>query len=279
MKHGSAALAGVALLAAAGGFAAGWTSRGAPEAVAPTPPPASVRSTDPPSPASPELEALPTTSPPEAAAEPPRAMAPEPVPTSRRRADVESPAPDPSPALRSQEELLASAGFSSGAVQDLRQRTERLEKARDYLSDESQREELAASVELSRAQRKEIGDEAYSYMLWSAGIPNRIVVNEVLSDSNASRLGLQRGDVVLSYNGQRLFEIGELRLMVQEPSGRGRGIEILRNDEVVELTAPPGLLGISVTGSFDPPREDIEARRRARSRRNVQVAPPDPSDR
>jgi hypothetical protein len=81
---------------------------------------------------------------------------------------------------------------------------------------------------------------------------------------------------VLRYGGERVFERDELRFLVQEPSSRTRvDLEILRDGKVVELSAPPGLLGISVASSFDPPRDDLSGRARIRTR----VVPPNASGR
>jgi membrane-associated protease RseP (regulator of RpoE activity) len=184
-----------------------------------------------------------------------------------RRIEAGSPVPEPAPEPpTSQEELLSSVGFNAGAALGLRQRSDRFVQARDYLSKEAVREESAASLELARSQKKEIGEEAYSYMLWSAGIPNRVAVNEVLPDSSASRLGLQRGDIVLRYDGERVFEMDELAFLVREPSQSSSAeVEILRNGELMRLSAPRGVLGISIAPRFDPPREDLTRRRRARA--------------
>src|SRR5262245_51003674 len=189
MKHGSGALATVALLAAAVGFAGGWLAREIPDA--PVAPPPQTRSAL-------VEEAIPSPAPapsdsPVASEEPAR-----PVPSPRRegapRIEASAPAPEPAPERpTSQEDLLASVGFNAGAALGLRQRSERFVQARAYLSKESEREESAASLELARSQKQEIGEEAYSYMLWSAGIPNRVAVNEVVPESSASRIGIQRG--------------------------------------------------------------------------------------
>jgi hypothetical protein len=264
VKHASSALAGVALLAAASGFAAGWTVRGGPEVVVAPPPPALVAPADraPQAPAPVAELPVPLALAPAEASSSPRAH-PQAVPRIEAVPGAEPPPVPP----KSQEELLGDVGFSAGAARDLKQRSDRFQQARRYLRDESEREVQAARLELARTQKKEIGEEAYGYMLWSADIPNRIVVDEVLPESNASRLGLQSGDVVVRYGGERVFEREELRFLVLEPSDRTLvDLEILRDGKPVELAAPPGLLGVSVRSTFDPPREEPPRRTRGRAR-------------
>jgi hypothetical protein len=294
MKHGNAALALAGLFLATAGFAAGWTARGGsqpivesrPAALAPAASaPAATAATDPDVPA----EATP---PPAAAlSEPPRAG------VQRNVTVYVPPEAEPTAAPRkSQEELLASAGFTAARARELRERSERFEQAREYLDKDARREEAAAVLELNRAQKKEIGEEAYGYMLWSAGIPNRVLVRDVFEGSTASRVGLQRGDVLLRYDGERIFETDELSFLVREPSDRARAeLEVLRNGELIELSVPRGVLGVSVGSSFDPPREDLQARRvrrpvvsadkitvegdRMTAEGNVRVEPAESSDR
>ena len=271
MKHGSGALAGVALLSGAIGFATGWAAREGPESAAlpvrvQQRPMASAEDETPAPAALPEA-ALTDKAPAPAASQPARARP--------ARVDRESPAPESAPEPpKSQEELLASVGFNAGAALGMRERSERFVQARAYLSKETEREESAASLELARSQKKEIGEEAYSYMLWSAGIPNRVVVNEVVPDSSASRLGIRSGDVVLRYDGERVFEMDELAFLVREPSeSKSADVEILRDGQPVKLSAPRGVLGISIAPRFDPPRDDLKGRRRFRA-----SPPPDASE-
>ncbi len=264
MKHGSGALGAVALLAGAVGFAGGWAAREGPEPAAPparvSPTRAAPAEARPPAPVSIPEAPIPSPAPAPAATEPPRARPP-------RVIERESPAPETTPEFpKSQEELLASVGYDVSAALGLKERSERFVQARAYLSKEAEREETAASLELARSQKQEIGEEAYSYMLWSAGIPNRVAVNEVVPDSSASRLGIRSGDVVLRYDGERVFEMDELAFLVREPSDRtSADVEILRDGRLVELSAPRGVLGIAIAPRFDPPREDLRTRRRVRA--------------
>jgi hypothetical protein len=161
----------------------------------------------------------------------------------------------PEEIAKRQEDLLVSAGFGSGAARDLRQRFEALTLAQQYLRNQARQEEGAAALELGRKLKQEIGEDAYSYMLWSGGSPNRVVVQDVLPGSTASRVALQPGDVVMRYDGERIFEMDELRASVLQPSvQKSADLEILRAGQLLKISVPRGILGISVGGSFDPPR-------------------------
>jgi serine protease Do len=64
------------------------------------------------------------------------------------------------------------------------------------------------------------------------------LVNEVAAGSAAEKAGLQEGDVILSYQGERVGSASQLRRLVREtPPGRRVAIEASRGGAVQRLTA------------------------------------------
>jgi membrane-associated protease RseP (regulator of RpoE activity) len=92
--------------------------------------------------------------------------------------------------------------------------------------------------------RREIGDESFDLLLYATGQKNRVLITDVLGDSPAARAGFQPGDVVLSYDGKRIFKPTAL----QRATTRGRlgdrvPVEVLRDGEVIRLYPARGPLG------------------------------------
>ena len=95
--------------------------------------------------------------------------------------------------------------------------------------------------------RQEIGDTEYEQYLEAMGRPTEIGIMEVMASSPASRAGLEAGDVVVSYNGTRIFNSNELRTFAMggEP-GTDAVMEIMRNGTPMQVTLPAGPMGIQM---------------------------------
>jgi len=64
------------------------------------------------------------------------------------------------------------------------------------------------------------------------------MVQEVSKDSPAARAGIQNGDVILSFDGERVRSVAELRRMLREtPPGRAVSIQVSRNGQIRNLSA------------------------------------------
>src|SRR5712691_909529 len=64
------------------------------------------------------------------------------------------------------------------------------------------------------------------------------VVKEVSKGSAAEKAGLKDGDVVLSFQGEKVWSAGQLRRMVREtPPGRHVSLEVSRGGAVQRLAA------------------------------------------
>ncbi len=98
--------------------------------------------------------------------------------------------------------------------------------------------------------RAELGDEAYERYLEAQGQPTAIQVTQVLAGSPGSRAGLQPGDRIVSYNGDRVFTVAELRnLTLQGTRGEDVVVEIDREGMRMQLSLQRGPVGISGSGA------------------------------
>lgn len=98
--------------------------------------------------------------------------------------------------------------------------------------------------------RSEMGDDAYARYLEAQGQPTAIRITQVLSGSPGTSAGLQPGDELISYNGERVFNVSELRNgTMQGQPGEDVVIEIERDGVVMQLTVPRGPIGITGSGA------------------------------
>lgn len=96
--------------------------------------------------------------------------------------------------------------------------------------------------------RGELGDDDYERYLKAQGAPTAVQITQVLDRSPGSRVGLQPGDEITSYNGNRVFNVMELRsLTMQGRPGEDVIVEVSRDGVSMQLSLPSGPIGI--TGS------------------------------
>ena len=95
--------------------------------------------------------------------------------------------------------------------------------------------------------RTELGDDAYDRYLFANGSPNRVRVRRVLPGSAAEQVGLAEGDVLVSYDGERLFDFEDLRAASYRGEPGAMAImEVRRADGTVgQVSIPRGPMGIS----------------------------------
>jgi membrane-associated protease RseP (regulator of RpoE activity) len=158
---------------------------------------------------------------------------------------------------------LAAAGLTERDVGELKRVFDEIELERLYLQNQASRErwpekrlnaEMAALGDRLTELRTTYGDETYDWFLYASNRPNRVVVEGVLGGSAAEDAGIRAGDVIVSYDRERVFRPGPL---VQ---GTLRGnledhvdVEIWRQGERIELTIPRGPLGVRLGRKTSPP--------------------------
>lgn len=100
--------------------------------------------------------------------------------------------------------------------------------------------------------RSELGDDAYDRYLYASGRPNRVRVQRVMQGSAAALAGISEGDVLLSYDGERLYRFDDLRsASYQGEPGETVLLEVRREDGTVsQMVIPRGPMGISGYGGW-----------------------------
>ncbi len=97
--------------------------------------------------------------------------------------------------------------------------------------------------------REELGEQNYERYLEANGLPTTARVGSVIGGSPGENAGLRAGDEVISYAGERVFNLREVNnLTVQGEVGESVLIEVERDGEPLQLTIPRGPIGISSSG-------------------------------
>lgn len=180
-----------------------------------------------------------------------------------RRAALPDSAPLPAPGpLREDggvsEAALIAAGFTEAEAAYYRRRNDEAAMAQLYLRDQAEREgwirtpryfealqEIRSGLE---SIRDEMDDEAYARYLYAVGRPNQVTVQRVLSGSAAESAGLRPGDVLIGYQGERVYAASDVRRATQAgDAGDTVTLEVLRNGQRIQAYVPRGPLGISMS--------------------------------
>ena len=93
--------------------------------------------------------------------------------------------------------------------------------------------------------RAEIGDDEYEQYLEASGRPTTVAVNSVMESSPGAVAGLQPGDRIVSYDGQRVFNTFDLnRQTMQGTPGATVVVDIVRDGAPMQVVLPRGPIGI-----------------------------------
>lgn len=98
--------------------------------------------------------------------------------------------------------------------------------------------------------RQEIGEREYEQYINALGMPNEVRVASVMASSPASGVGLKPGDVIVSYNGTRVYSTRELQVLSMGATpGQNAVVDVLRDGGSLQLAVPTGPMGVQVRGA------------------------------
>ena len=107
-----------------------------------------------------------------------------------------------------------------------------------------------ATMDPTTRLRAELGDTEYAQYLEATGQPSIVSVQSVMATSPASRVGLQAGDEIRSYDGQRIFNMRELQIATNTASpGTDVVVEVMRNGSPMTVSIPAGPMGVQAGAS------------------------------
>ncbi len=156
---------------------------------------------------------------------------------------------------------LVEAGFSADRAEWILRRESELQMQSmqamyDYRRSGERPENFELIMDPTQALRAEIGDNEYAQYLEAYGYPTSVAIGAVLESSPGQRAGLQVGDQIVAYGGERVFNYADLgnRTMAATP-GQPVVVDIIRDGVPMQVVIDGGPIGIS---------NDRAARRRRR---------------
>lgn len=118
---------------------------------------------------------------------------------------------------------------------------------KNYLNTQQYYDELEVINQQDVSLRVELGDEQYDEYLFNSRQNNRIKISSVMLGSAAEEAGIQKGDIVLSYDDNRMFTWTELKdATSQGELGEYVSISVYRNGEIFSFSVPRGPLGMQL---------------------------------
>jgi hypothetical protein len=148
-------------------------------------------------------------------------------------------------------QLLLNGGFDEARADWLVARESELQMA--AIEDEYSDPESSGAMDVLTARlagreslRHEIGDYEYEQYLGATGQSTAIAITQVLPESAALTAGLEPGDDIVEYDGQRVFNMIELADRARRgKQGEAVIVNIERNGLPMQIVVPRGPLGIS----------------------------------
>lgn len=148
---------------------------------------------------------------------------------------------------------LMDSGFGEDEAERVLQRQAEIDLARlhdDYDQRRARALESPSRPNAGQQLRAEMGDEAYERYLRALGRPTNVPVRMLLQPSPGATAGLESGDRVVAYNGERIFSMRDLNsLTVQGTPGESVVMEVERDGDNVAIVIPRGPIGFS-SGPF-----------------------------
>ena len=150
----------------------------------------------------------------------------------------------------SRTEALMDAGFSPERAAWIRQREDELRVEAMQARFEAQRSGdmqamFGAGADSSNQLRAELGDAEYEQYLEAYDRPTAVTIGNVLESSPGAQAGLQRGDEIIRYDGQRVFNYTDINeQQLQGTAGENVVVDIRRDGMPMQIVLPRGPIGI-----------------------------------
>lgn len=150
-------------------------------------------------------------------------------------------------------DALMQGGFSLAEAERILRREEELqvEAMQARFAARVNGQPPPANADASAMLRSELGEADYERYLAATGQPTSVAVGHVLESSPGQLAGLQSGDTIVRYDGNRVFEIGDLlRQTMQGTPGESVIVDIERDGVPMQIVLPRGPIGIQSARVF-----------------------------
>jgi hypothetical protein len=148
-------------------------------------------------------------------------------------------------------ENMIEAGLSPDRADLILQREseiryESIQARFDARNSEEPQDPFDPSLNPEAMLRAEIGDTEYEMYLEANGRPTSVGISSVMASSPGERAGLQPGDEIVGYGGQRVFSTSEL---MQHTMTGGEGnvvVDVMRDGTSMQIVLPRGPIGVEI---------------------------------
>jgi len=150
---------------------------------------------------------------------------------------------------RTQQRLVAS-GFDEFEAAEIVRTLEELQMRRlNALFQAEQSGERvnvqALQAEATQQLKDRLGEADYEKYLEATRRPTSVAVRNVLESSPAQLAGLQSGDEIVRYDGERVYNVAELNRLTSTNESDSVLVEVIRNGQPITISLPAGPIGIT----------------------------------
>jgi hypothetical protein len=150
-----------------------------------------------------------------------------------------------------QVDRLIEAGFPADQAAWIVQREaelqmERLQARYDAMRGNEEQGFFAQGFSQNSGLRAELGDADYERFLLANGRSTSVGIGSVIANSPAQNAGLQPGDEIVRYDGERVFSMMDMAGRIMQGDKEGNVVvDIVRDGAPMQLVLPRGPLGVS----------------------------------
>jgi hypothetical protein len=148
-------------------------------------------------------------------------------------------------------ERLIEAGFLPSQASEIIRRESELQMESIKSRYEAERSDDPAAYWRNRTStsttlRAELGDADFERYLVANDRPTTISVSSVIESSPAQSAGLQAGDEIVRYDGERVFSMSDItRQTLAGTAGQNVIVDIMRDGTPMQIVLPRGPVGIT----------------------------------
>jgi C-terminal processing protease CtpA/Prc len=148
-------------------------------------------------------------------------------------------------------ERLIEAGFLPSEADRIMQREQELQMEALQARYEAGRSGDPADffrdqVATGNSLREELGDADYERYLEANGRSTSVAVSSIIGNSPAQSAGIQPGDEIVRYDGERVFSMTDINLISMEgEAGQSVTIDFTRDGVPMQVVMPRGPLGVT----------------------------------
>lgn len=148
-------------------------------------------------------------------------------------------------------ERLVDAGFLPSQASAILRRESELQMEAIQARYDAERSGDPGSFWRSRSEmgdtlRAELGDADYERYLVANDRSISVTVSSIIDSSPAQSAGLQPGDEILRYDGERVFDMSDLtREAMNGTAGENVVVDVMRNGTQMQVVLPRGPVGIT----------------------------------